>query len=86
MEIYNHVCSCGQSYSDNDPDLYFCPNCVEERKRIAKEVDAKIANRPKKNSMSNLQIAETKGKTINSSNPHGGRATFVRASDLGIRF
>ena len=48
MKIYKHQCSCGQKYEDNDPNIYLCPACIEKRKEIAKEVDAKMANRPKK--------------------------------------
>lgn len=44
-----HSCiKCKVSYQDNDPDDYYCPFCNEERKRIAAEIDAKLANRPKK--------------------------------------
>lgn len=84
MQTFTHVCSCGKSYTDNDPDLYFCPECVETRKQIALEVDKKLASRPKTKSLSNYQIALQKGKTVNSAN--GGQSTFVRAEDLGLKF
>ena len=84
MTTYNHVCPCGNKYKDQDPDVYLCSTCVQERKALAKEVDARMASRPKKNYVTDLHIALTKGKTIPSGN--GGHATFVRASDLGITF
>lgn len=79
MTTFNHVCACGNSYSDSDPDGYFCPPCVEQRKAIAKTVDAKLANRPKKPMQSDYQIALEKGKVT-------GNGLFVRAGDLGIQF
>jgi hypothetical protein len=83
MTMYSHVCPCGKKYTDDDPDLYICPDCVVERKKIASEIDRKMAGRPHRVVQSNYQIAMKSGKTINSS--QGGQATFVRASDLGIR-
>lgn len=82
---YNHICECGKKYKDTDPDPYFCPSCVEERKKIAAQVDKQIASKPSKRKIAtDFQIALEKGKTIPSAN--GGNATFVRASDLGINF
>ncbi len=52
------------------------------RLQIAREVDAKLANRPKKERKSDFGVALTLGRTINSAS--GGLATFVKASDLGI--
>ena len=43
-----HNCiKCKTSYQDNDPDDYYCSPCVTEKNAIAKEIDAKFANRPK---------------------------------------
>ena len=54
---YTHQCSCGQSYTDNDPDLYFCSACIEVRKSIAKEIDKKMAGRvSNRQTKSDLQI------------------------------
>lgn len=75
---------CGIEYEEEDFEAYLCPFCNEVRLRIAKEVDAKIASRPKKQVKSDFGIAQTLGKTINSQ--AGGQATFVKASDLGITF
>jgi len=52
---FTHKCQCGVEYTDNDPDPYFCPECVEKRKAIARSVDAKIASNPKTRPMSALQ-------------------------------
>ena len=44
-----HNCiKCQAEYSDKEPDNYYCPSCLIESKRIAAEIDAKMANRPKK--------------------------------------
>jgi len=84
-EQYTHNCiKCQTQYKDSDPEAYYCTPCNEERLRIAKEVDAKFATRPKKQARSSFGIAQTMGKTINSA--AGGQATFVKAGDLGINF
>jgi hypothetical protein len=83
MKKYPHTCSCGNKYTDEDPDGYFCPSCVEQRKIIAKEVDEKLKGRVSKRAVkTDLQIAMEKGITKQSAS--GGFATFVRASDLGL--
>lgn len=47
--MLKHQCiKCHQSYEDNDPDDYYCSTCNEDRKRIAKEIDAKIGSMPHK--------------------------------------
>lgn len=77
MTTYQHKCpKCSEAYSDNDPEVYFCPKCVEERKNIAKAIDAKMANRPKKVVVSELQEydrlrAKSRG--------------YVNIRDLGIK-
>jgi hypothetical protein len=76
---YSHTCSCGKTYKDNDPEVYFCSDCVAQRKAIAAEVDKKMANRSRKQPQSDFQTLLEKGQSK-------GEATFVRASDLGIRF
>ncbi len=48
MQQYSHKCiKCQESYTDEDPDPYYCEVCNEARKQIAKEVDSKIAMTPK---------------------------------------
>ena len=56
--MYNHICikpGCGKSYEDNDSDAYYCPSCQKERKKIAAEVDAKVAARPSRAQKSGIQ-------------------------------
>ena len=62
-KTYKHKCikpSCTQTYEDNDPDQYYCSPCNEERKEIAKQVDAKFANRPKEVKIDTDEIARWK--------------------------
>ena len=41
--MYTHPCiKCGNKYTDEDPDPYYCPSCNKTRKQIAQEIDAKI--------------------------------------------
>ena len=84
-QVYNHTCSCGKKYKDTDPDDYFCPECVADRKKVAAQIDKQMANRPiKRKVLTDYQVAMEKGRTVQSAN--GGHATFVRAIDLGINF
>lgn len=56
---YPHNCiKCGDKYSDDDPDAYFCEKCIEERKVIAAQVDRNIARLPKRQAKSMLQQYE----------------------------
>lgn len=41
---------CENSYESNDADSYYCPSCLEAKNKIAKEIDLKFANRPKRES------------------------------------
>jgi len=53
--MHTHTCirpGCGTSYQDSDPDAYYCPPCLKARKDIAAQVDAKLANRPKRDTPS----------------------------------
>ena len=42
-------------YESEDIDPYYCAACNEQRKEIAKEIDAKLALRPKKPVMTAMQ-------------------------------
>ena len=43
-----HNCiKCQKKYTSSDQDAYYCSSCEVEKKAIAKEIDAKFANRPK---------------------------------------
>ena len=76
---YKPVCiKCRERYDSDEPDDYYCETCNEERLKVAKEIDRKIATMPpKRPRMSDLQkfdaIAKAKG---------GG--CHVNISDMGI--
>lgn len=58
MKTYNHACikvACSNTYKDEDPDAYYCSACKEMNKKIAQEVDAKLATMPKRKVVSALQ-------------------------------
>jgi predicted nucleic acid-binding Zn-ribbon protein len=49
----NHKCiKCGKEYQSDDIDPYLCAECLVLKEKIAKEIDAKFANRPKKEGQS----------------------------------
>lgn len=51
-----HACiKCKAQYEDEEPEAYYCATCLEEKKKIAAEIDARMAMRPKKESKSMLQ-------------------------------
>ena len=45
---------CGNKYQDKEPDDYYCPTCLEAKNKIAKEIDLKVASRPKRQVESDL--------------------------------
>lgn len=50
-DIYTHKCikaDCDKTYEDTDQEPYYCESCKAEVKRIAEEIDKKIASRPSK--------------------------------------
>ena len=58
MKKYQHQCirpDCQTTYRDEDPDAYYCPSHVEEKKKNAAQIDAKFAGAPKIQSKSALQ-------------------------------
>jgi hypothetical protein len=58
MSTFQHVCikpECSNTYEDKDPDAYYCKSCDEQNKALAKSVDARLKNRPKKPHKSGLQ-------------------------------
>lgn len=68
---------CGKQYMEKEIDPYYCPECLINKQQQAEEIDKKIANNPKRKTISDLQqfdaIAKQKG---------GG--AFVNIRDLGI--
>lgn len=83
-ETFTHKCiKCGEQYSSDEPDPYYCIACNEQRLVIAKEVEAKLARKgPVEKTPSDLEmfdaIAKQKGGVR-------GGATFVNVKDLGIK-
>lgn len=78
MENISHVCiKCKANYFDNEVDDYYCKKCKEEKDKIAKEIDSKIASKVSKRQMkTDLQIYDEIAKA------RGSR--FVNIKDLGI--
>ena len=76
-ESYTHSClTCKISYNDTDPDAYLCPPCNEQRKLVAKQVDAKLAVRISKRPVkSELQLYDEIQKRTGSK--------YVNIKDLG---
>jgi len=77
---YKHKCikpGCETFYTDTDPEAYYCKNCNETKKEIAKQIDAKLANLPKKQVKSGMQQYNELSKK--------GVGGFPKASDLGIK-
>jgi len=67
MKQYPHKCikpACGQSYTDEDPDAYYCPPCQEANKAIAAKVDSQHQGAPKEQPLSDLQIHDAEAITI----------------------
>lgn len=71
---------CSSKYESQDPDPYYCKPCNDERKALAATIDAKMAGRPKKPVMSELQAYDAKAKVQQT--PDGRIVSFIRASDL----
>lgn len=43
--MYNHICikpACGNKYTENDPDPYYCFDCRKEKEALAKRIDKKF--------------------------------------------
>lgn len=76
---YTHNCiKCGSKYTDDDVDAYYCTDCIEVKKRIAKEVDKKIMSLPKRhNQKSDLQIYDEMCRARGTA--------FVPIKDMGIK-
>lgn len=48
MSNYTHTCikpDCSNSYTDNDPDAYYCESCKQINKELAQEIEKKVASR-----------------------------------------
>ena len=56
-----HTCikpACDNSYEDKEPDPYYCSSCQEANVALAKTIDAQIASRPKRSSVSAIKEYE----------------------------
>lgn len=80
MAQYSHKCikiGCDTTYSDEDPDAYLCAVHIEEKNQIAKEIDAKFANRPKEKVMSDLELFDS--QALQFTGPDGRKISFLDA-------
>lgn len=68
---------CKKEYQSKEPDDFYCEDCNKIRLQVAKEIDAKFANRPKRKVVSDLQQFDALAKDK-------GTKGFVNAKDLGI--
>lgn len=51
-----HACiKCATQYQSEDADAYLCAQCLEQKNKIAKEVDARLSARPKRETKSLIQ-------------------------------
>lgn len=53
-----HCIKCNTPYETDDPDPYYCPDCLEAKRAIAAEIDRKFAGRDTTPPMTPLQIYE----------------------------
>lgn len=74
-----HCIKCKKQYESVEPDAYYCEDCFKVKKQVAAEIDAKFANRPRKEVVSDLQNFDAIAK-------QRGVKGFVSAKDLGIKW
>ncbi len=78
--MFKHQClKCKASYEDTDIDPYYCEACKSDRRRIAEEIDAKLAGRVSEKTESGLKRYD---RLLNEARANGGR--FPSIHDLGI--
>ena len=56
-----HTCikpACENKYKSEEQDPYYCESCTEANKALAKQIDAQVAARPKRNRVSAIQEYE----------------------------
>lgn len=54
--------TCGKQYEDSDPDAYYCPECVAEKKQIAASIDARLGRVERTQPVSDLQAFDMSPK------------------------
>ena len=72
-----HKCikpSCQNTYNDNEPEDYYCPSCLVEKKAIAARIDAQMAGKSREPVKSDLQSFEESARVFN--DPNSGRQIF----------
>ena len=78
MNMHKVNCvECKKSYQSEEPDDYYCPECFKTHQQVIKETEAKLANRPRKKVVSDLQQFDMFAK-------QNGTKGFARAKDLGL--
>lgn len=71
METIKHQCiKCQTIYSDTEIDAYYCPDCLVEKKKIAKEIDKKLAGNVTQHTKSDFQLYEEQRLANGGKFPH----------------
>lgn len=72
--------NCGKVYQTEDDEAYYCGDCLTERQKIARDIDAKMAGRSSMQPRTELQMYED---ALSRGVSKGGMR-FVNAKDLGL--
>ncbi len=62
MKYKPNCVKCGEPYPSDEEDNYYCPTCLVEKNKVAKEVDAKVARMPKRKVKSDFQTLDETGQ------------------------
>ena len=77
MQTYNHKCiKCATDYSDDDIDAYYCTSCLDERKKMYKQMDARHAEALKSQPKSDYQLFDELSKLH--------KSNYINAKELGL--
>lgn len=77
LNIFNCI-KCGEQYTSEDVEAYYCQSCIEIKNKIAKEVDNKFSKIQRTPRSSDLQLFDELRKK------HG--TNFINAREIGINF
>lgn len=72
---------CNKVYTSTEEEAYYCPDCLNEKNRIANEVDKKMAGRVTIQPKTELQIYE---EMLQNNPISKGGVRVVNAKDLGL--
>jgi len=72
---------CNNVYTSEEDDAYYCESCLEQKKKIAEEVDKKMAGRVSTQVKSDLQLYD---EALQASGASKGGIRVVNAKDLGL--